>query len=143
MDTLGIACPTCGGFDTKLAKIVWDSGELDAANTPSGLARQVSPPVPRPARSHAARFYLGNFVALLVWMLVGVYLCTFVAARPEAVLRGALITGTGALLHLSWLAGHGPKPTADQIAAWDEWMIAHAEWRRTWLCRSCERTFVP
>ena len=133
MERVEPACPRCGNDDTQLAELVWAHRKLDAA----------APPVPRRAETNAGRFYAFHGIALIVWVLIGVYVGTLIKSRSEAVIETALVAGIALFLHLSWLFGHGPRPTPDQIEAWDEWYLAHAEWQRTWLCLRCEATFVP
>jgi len=133
MERVEPACPHCGSGDTQLAEIAWAHRRLDAA----------APPVPRRAVTNAGRFYAFNAIALICWALVGVYVGTLIKSRSEAVIETALVAGIGLFLHLTWLLGHGPRPTPDQIEAWDEWYLAHAEWQRTWVCLKCETTFVP
>lgn len=133
MERVEPACPHCGSGDTQLAELAWAHRKLDAA----------APPVPRRAETRAGRFYLFHGIALVAWAFIGVYVGTLIKSRSEAVIETALVAGIALFLHLSWLLGHSPRPTADQLEAWDEWYIAHAEWQRTWLCLECETTFVP
>lgn len=132
MESLEPACPACGNADTQLCEIAWDTQRLE----------QAAPPVPRKAETNAGRFYAFNAIGLIGWVLMGLYVGTLIDQRPEAVVSTALVAGTGLFLHITWLLGHGPKPTADQVAALEDWHAAHAEWERTWFCAACGTTFL-
>ena len=133
MERVEPACPHCGSVDTQLAEIAWASRKLPAA----------APPVPRRAETNAGRFYAFHSIGLTMWALIGVYVGTLIKSRSEAVIETALVAGIALFLHLSWLLGHSPRPTPDQIEAWDEWYLAQAEWQRSWLCLTCGKTFMP
>lgn len=133
MERIEPPCPACASPDTQLAEIAWASRRLDAA----------APPVPRAAETNAGRFYAFHGIALMVWALIGIYVGTLIKFRREAVVETALLAAIALFLHISWLLGHGPKPTPDQVEAWDEWQLANAEWERTWICLTCKHTFLP
>ncbi len=133
MESFEPACPECGSIDTLLCEIAWDTDKIE----------QAAPPVLREADNNAGRFYAFHFIGLISWVLMGVYVGTLIDSRPEAVIMTGLVTGTALFLHVSWLLGHGPAPTEDQIAAQEEWMVAHSEWQRRWICPNCFTTFRP
>ena len=126
------ACPSCASVDTLPAEFAWASRKLDAA----------APPTPRRAVTNAGRFYALNGMGLIAWAVMGAYVGTLIKSRSEAVIETALVAGIGLFLHLSWLLGHGPRPTPDQIEAWDEWQVEQVRWQQTWVCLTCETTFV-
>ena len=133
MERVEPACPACASTDTQLAEIAWAARKLPAA----------APPVPRRADTNAGRFYAFHGVALVAWAVIGIYVGTLIKSRSEAVIETALVAGIVLFLHLSWLLGHGPRPTPDQVAAWDEWYLAQAEWQRKWICLRCREMFLP
>ena len=133
MERIEPACPHCGSGDTQLAEIAWAHRRLEAA----------APPVPRRADTNAGRFYAFHGIALICWALIGLYVGTLIKSRSEAVIETALVAGIALFLHLTWLLGHGPRPTADQIEAWDEWQLDHAQWQHKWICLHCREMFIP
>src|SRR5205085_9898284 len=101
--------------ETQRAEVVWESGQVDS----------VTPPVPRPAATNTGRFYGFGFLGLVVWAVAAIYVCSFVAARAESVVLVAAVAVLGGVMLVVRLFTGSPKPTADQIAALEEWKTAH------------------
>ena len=141
METSGSACPACGDTTTKPVEVVWEARHFDTPGR--DLLQRVAPPTPRAAASNALRFYALGFTGVVGLILATIYACSLVAARAAAVFYIGTFGGVVALTLLLWLVTASPQPTGDQIAALDEWKIAHREWQRKRICLQCGETFIP
>ena len=141
METSGGACPACGDLTTKPVEVVWDARNFDTPGRE--LLQRVAPPTPRTAASNALRFYVLGFTGVVGLILATIYACSLVAARAAGVFYIGTLGGVVTLALLLWLFTATPQPTGDQIAALDEWKLAHAEWRQQRICLRCLETFVP
>jgi hypothetical protein len=139
METSGSACPRCGDANTQPVEAVWES-----RNDPSGrpeLADRVAPPVPRSASTNTARFYLLTAVGLAVWIGAMSYLSSMVAARASSVFFVSTVAGAGVWMLLVKMFTGTPRPTADQLAALEDWKVAHRAWQHQRVCLACGETF--
>jgi len=141
MEPSGRACPACGDATTKPVEVVWEARHFDAPGR--DLLQRVAPPTPRAAASNALRFYALGFTGVVGLVLATIYGCSLVAARAAAVFYVGTLGGVLALTLLLWLFTASPQPTGDQIAALDEWKVAHAAWQRKRICLRCGAMFLP
>ena len=141
MDTAGPACPNCGGADTQPVELVWESGRDEPGM--ADLEQRVAPPTPRAASTNAGWFYLFGFLGLGAWIVAMAYLTNLVAARAASVFFVSGVAAAGVMMMLVRIFTAGPKPTADQNAALEEWRTAHREWQQKHLCLLCGEMFIP
>jgi hypothetical protein len=140
MEASGIACPMCGSPDTQPVEEVWESRHADPVM--SDLAQRFAPPTPRAAATNTGRFYAFGCLGLMLWTLGSVYALSLVGGRASSVFFLACVAVAGAVIQVSRLFTGSPKPTTDQVAALDDWKIAHAEWQRQRVCLDCRETFA-
>ncbi len=141
MDKSGSACPNCGASDTQPVELVWESRHDEPGM--ADLAQRVAPPTPRAASTNAGWFYLFGFLALGVWVLAMAYVSSLVAARAASVFFVSGVAAAGVVMLLVRIFTGGPKPTADQVAALEEWKAAHREWQGKRICLQCGEMVVP
>ncbi|HJR90354.1 MAG TPA: hypothetical protein VJ782_09385 [Aeromicrobium sp.] len=140
MDATGSACPTCGSHATQPVEAVWEARHGDPAM--AELAQRVAPPTPRAAATKAGQFYAVGCLGLILWTLGSVYALSLVGGRASSVFFLACVAVAGGVIQVSRLFTGTPKPTADQVAALDDWKLAHAEWQRQRICLACREAFV-
>lgn len=122
------------------SEAAWDA---DRASLTADIARKIAPPVPRRAATRAASFYGFGCLGLILWILATIYLMSFVAFRASSVFFVLMVSVAGVALQVLRLFTGNPDLSRDQVAALDEWKVAHAEWQRQRLCLTCNTTFVP